>query len=328
MRRHHAAVLGLLWMLVSAVTGVIGRPIAAAAQTSPIVDHHQHFFSPAVVSQASGVPVIDADALIALLDRAGIRRAVVLSTAYQFANPNRPPLDDEYARVKAENDWTSAQAGKYPERLRGFCGLNPLRDYALEELGRCAKDPNLRTGLKLHFGNSDVDVENAAHVVKLREIFAAADRAGMAIVIHIRPSVTRERPWGGRQAQSFIDNVLPSAPHAVVQIAHLAGAGGYDDPAIDDALGAFVTAIQRGDPRMAHVLFDASGIVGLGEWKNKAPRIAERIRQLGIDRVLYGSDGAAGGNLAPREAWAAFRTLPLTEAELDAIAGNVAPYMK
>ena len=44
--------------------------------------------------------------------------------------------------------------------MRGFCSVNPLKDYAIEELARCAKDPQLQLhiGLKLHFGNSDVDL--------------------------------------------------------------------------------------------------------------------------------------------------------------------------
>ena len=56
--------------------------------------------------------------------------------------------------------------------------------------------------------------------------------------------------------------------------------------------------------------------------------IASRIRQLGIDRVLFGSDAATGGNLAPREAWVEFQKVPLTEAEFRTIANNVAPYMR
>jgi predicted TIM-barrel fold metal-dependent hydrolase len=165
-------------------------------------------------------------------------------------------------------------------------------------------------------------------VERLGAVFAAADRAGMAIVVHIRPSVTRNRPWGGRQAEAFIQNVLPAAPHVTVQIAHLAGAGGWDDPSADEALGTFIDHIRRRDRRVSHVVFDVSGIVGLGEWRAKAPRIAERIRQAGLDRILYGSDGAAGGNLPPAEQWAAFKTLPLRAAEFQTIAANVAPYLK
>ena len=40
-----------------------------------------------------------------------------------------------------------------------------------------------------------------------------------------------------------------------------------------------------------------------------------------------GSDAATGGNLPPRESWADFRKLPLTDAEFQTIASNVAPYM-
>ena len=49
---------------------------------------------------------------------------------------------------------------------------------------------------------------------------------------------------------------------------------------------------------------------------------------LGVDRILYGSDGAGGSNLAPREAWAAFRQLPLSDAEFRTIQNNIAPYMR
>ena len=126
-----------------------------------IIDYHQHLFSPEDAARAiPGWGGVDADSLIAELDAAGISRAVILSTAYGFANPNKPPVADERAHVMAENDWTSAQVAKYPNRLLGFCSVNPLSEYAVEEIARCAKDPNLRSGLKLHFGNSDVNVDN------------------------------------------------------------------------------------------------------------------------------------------------------------------------
>ena len=90
----------------------------------------------------------------------------------------------------------------------------------------------------------------------------------------------------------------------------------------------FVDAIAANDARMAKVLFDVSGVAGLGQWKTKTDLIAKRIRELGVERVLYGSDGAGGGNPMPRQAWAAFLELPLTRAEFRAIAANVAPYLQ
>ncbi len=258
---------------------------------------------------------------------AGIHRAVVLSLAYQFGNPNRPPIENEYDAVKAENDWTSQQVALFPDRLRGFCSVNPLKPYALQEVSRCAKDQHLRLGLKLHFGNSDVDLNDPAHVELLQMVFRQANTNRMAVVIHMRSSVTRKRPYGAKEAGIFLNQVLPSALDVPVQIAHLAGAGGYDDPAIDQALSVFVDAIAKRDARMARVYFEVSGIVGLGKWEDKVAKVAERIRQLGLERVLYGSDGAVGGN-PPREAWATFRKVPLTDSEFQTIASNIAPYMR
>src|SRR4051794_3310743 len=86
-----------------------------------ITDHHQHLFSREAAAHASlGSSGITAKDLIAFLDAAGIARAVVLSVAYTFANPNKKQFEDEYARVKAENDWTSGQVAQYPGRLFGF----------------------------------------------------------------------------------------------------------------------------------------------------------------------------------------------------------------
>jgi predicted TIM-barrel fold metal-dependent hydrolase len=296
-------------------------------QSPALVDHHQHLFSPAYAALAPGLKPVSADDLIALLDQAGIRRAAVLSVAYGFGNPNRPSVDDEYAKVRAENDWTSQQVGRYPDRLRGFCGVNPLKEYALEEIARCARDTRLRTGLKLHFGNSDVDFDNPQHVAQVRRVFEAANANRMAIVVHMRPSVGRRRPYGKMQVQVFVSDVLPGALEVPVQIAHLAGPGGYDDPAVDEALGVFVSAIANGDPRMRNVYFDISGVAGIGRWTDKAATIAERIRQLDVRRVLYGSDGAVG-DFRPREMREAFRKLPLSEAEFLTIETNVAPYMR
>jgi predicted TIM-barrel fold metal-dependent hydrolase len=290
----------------------------------PLVDHHQHFFSPALATLV-GVDTIDADKVIRLLDSAGIRRAVVLSTAYSWGNPSRN-VENQYEHVKTDNDWTAAQVARYPERLRAFCSFNPLRDYALDELNRCAANPLLRTGLKLHIGNSAVDYHNPQDVEKVRGVFRAANAKHMAIVIHMRASISRKLPYGREEARIFFDSILPAAPDVPVQIAHLAGSGGYDSIA-DAALSVFVDAIAHRDPRAKNLWFDVT-TVARDASPADAQLLAARIRQLGVQRVLFGSDAAAGGNLAPRESWAEFLKLPLSEAEFRTIANNVAPYMR
>jgi predicted TIM-barrel fold metal-dependent hydrolase len=86
-----------------------------------------------------------------------------------------------------------------------------------------------------------------------------------------------------------------------VQIAHLAGAGGYDDPGIDQALAVFVDAIAKHDSRMKHVYFDASGVIGVEKPTEPLNLIATRLRQIGLDRVLYGSDGALPPTYTPKK---------------------------
>jgi uncharacterized protein len=298
----------------------------AYSQSAPVADHHQHLFSPSIATLISVKPIA-ADDLVSLLDAAGIARAAVLSVAYMYGSPSRT-IENEYEKVRTENDWTSEQVARFPGRLRGFCSFNPLKDYALEELARCAKNPQLRHGLKLHFGNSAVDYHNTQHVEQLRKIFAAANEHRMAIVVHMRASISRKVAYGRDEARIFLNEIVPSAPDVPIQVAHLAGAGGYADPLVDQALSVFVEAIEKGDPRAMRLYFDVTAVALPDAPAEQASLVATRIRQLGAQRILYGSDAAAGTNLPPREGWAAFRKLPLTDAEFQIIAANVPPYMR
>ncbi|WP_338770125.1 amidohydrolase family protein [Massilia sp. METH4] len=303
-----------------------------AAEPVLLVDHHQHLFSPAMArlldTGAGGPPAIAGKDVIALLDTAGIRRAALLSVAYVWGSPARK-IDDEYTKVRAENDFNGAQAALYPDRLRAFCSFNPLKNYALEELERCAALPDLKHGIKLHFGNSDVQLDVPEHVARLRQVFAAANAKKMAIVVHMRASVSKRRPYGAAQARIFLDELLPAAPDVTVQVAHLAGTGpGYDDPPSDEAVGVLAEAVAAHDARTKRLWFDVATMANPEITPPQREKLARRIRQIGADRVLFGSDAAAGKNLRPRESWAAFRQLPLTEAEFKRIAGNVAPYMR
>jgi predicted TIM-barrel fold metal-dependent hydrolase len=250
----------------------------------------------------------------------------VLSVAYTWGSANRS-VENEYEKVKAENDWTSGQVSLYPDRLRAFCSFNPLKPYAMEELNRCTRDKQLRRGLKLHFGNSDIDLDDGLKVRQARMIFAAANKHRMPIVVHMRTSISKRRGYGRHEALVFLREILPYAPDVPVQIAHLAGAGDYDETT-DAALSVFVDAIARHDPRVRNVWFDVTSVVTSSTTPENGKRIAGRIRQLGLRRVVYGSDAHGGGNPAAREGWALFQKLPLTPDEFRTIATNLAPYMR
>jgi predicted TIM-barrel fold metal-dependent hydrolase len=309
------------------VTSILPATISAQA---PVIDYHQHLFSKdaaALVTGNASSPGITARDVIALLDSAGIRRALVLSMAYTWGKASREAVDDEYNHVKAENDWTAQQVSRYPDRLRAFCSFNPLKSYAMDELRRCSENPQLRHGLKFHFGNSDVDLDNPENVAQVRKIFEVANSFRMAIVIHMRTSIDLRRKYGADAARVFLNELLPAAPNVPVQIAHLAGSGGYN-ATTDSALSVFTDAIARQDPRMKNVWFDATTVVRAGMSPDQLQQIAVRIRQLGVERVLYGSDAAVNPLAYPQAGWKAFQLLPLTEAEFRVIASNVALYMR
>jgi predicted TIM-barrel fold metal-dependent hydrolase len=304
---------------------------AAHAQPWPAVDHHQHVFSPEMSAMLSTsarpFPTFTGKDVIALLDEAGIRRGVLLSVAYLYASPGRH-FDDEEARVRRENDWTAAQAGQYPDRLVAFCGVNPLRDYALREVGRCASDPRFGKGIKLHLGNSDVQLDDPAHVARLRALFRLANERRMALVIHMRANITRKRPYGAEQARAFMD-LLPLVPDVTVQVAHLAGTGpGFEDPPAHEVLATLAEAFERRDPRLRNVYMDVASNAHPGNPPEINELLVRRMRQIGMDRILYGTDSSAGGNLTPAQSWKAFSALPLGTEELARIAQNVAPYLR
>ncbi len=274
-------------------------------------------------------PVTAADVL-ALLDAAGIERAVLLSTAYSYGRPGREP-ENEYAKVREENDWVGAQAALHPKRLIAFCAFNPRKDYALEELARCSKIPSLKRGIKLHFGNSDVQLENPEHLEKMKAIFRAANSSRMAILVHMRASFSLNRPYGAEQARLFLEQLMPLATEIPVQIAHLASSGpGYNDPKVDAVMDVFAEAFAKRDPRTRNLWFDVTTIAHPNNPPERSAMVAKRIRQIGVKRILYGSDAAVGSNpnLLPREGWAEFFKLGLTDKEIETIANNRAPYFR
>jgi uncharacterized protein len=321
------SLIALASAIAIAQNGQSSRSNAQSEQIVPAADHHQHVFSPAYVEKflPPGSKSITAQDVIGLLDRAGIRRAVFLANGYSFGRPGSEP-PNEYAAVKADNNWAAAQAALFPKRLMAFCGFNPLKEYALDELARCAKDPNLRHGIKLHFGSSDVQTEIPEHFEKLKKVFQAANKQRMAIIVHMRASISKNRPYEPEQARAFLE-LLSFAPDIPVQIAHLASSGpGYMDPSAHSVIEVLADAIAKNDSRTRKLWFDVASNAHPRNSAEVSELMVKLIRQIGVRRILYGSDAATGSNLQPRESWEAFRQLKLSKKEIKTIAGNVAPY--
>ena len=307
----------------------------------PLVDHHQHLLSPAGAALQNAYSVRDrlpfgveqpivGQQLVAMLERAGIKRAVVLSDAYWFDSPRRAAalrdvgVDDVYAAVRAENDWTAREVARFPDRLVAFCSFNPLKEYALRELGRCAENGTFR-GLKLHFASSAVDLKDTQHVERVRRVFEAANAHRLAMIVHVRG----DRSYGREHAEIFLNRLLPAAPDIPVQIAHLWGGDGFSEGAVS-ALVAYADAVSGRHRATRNLYFDVTQLaLILGGQRDALQRMAALIRQIGLGRILYGSDGPMFGNVQPAEAWGTFRReMPLTADEFRTIANNIAQYVR
>ena len=157
----------------------LALPAAVQAQAPPVADHHAHLQSPraaqllneGAISPPGSAPrpeeAYAAKDLIAVLDAAGVRRAVALSDSYRLGSPfvHVPHQAEE---VNAENDWTRSQAALYPNRLLGFCSVNPVRPYALAAIEHCVHI-GLRGGLKLHLANARFKFDDPEQVRKLQQ---------------------------------------------------------------------------------------------------------------------------------------------------------------
>ena len=149
----------------------------------------------------------------------------------------------------------------------------------------------------------------------------------MAIVVHARASVTENLPYGRDEALIFLNEFLPAAPDTVVQVAHLAGAGSWEDQGVQSAFEVFADAVAKGDPRTRLLYFDVTAL-GAPSAPETAHRWAALIRRLGTGRVLFGSDATLPG-VTPADAWVALpRLLGLTDDEVRRVATNVPPYMQ
>jgi len=305
-------------------SAILAALLFAACQTSkppaivaPIVDYHQHLVSPAFAPIVK-LPERDGAALLRELDAAGIRRAVVLSVGYSFAD-ERKALTDPDRLTREENDWTSAQVARSGGRLIGFCSANPLRPVALEEIERCLGLPGM-VGIKQHWGNAGVTLRNPEHLARMEEVFRLAARRKVPILVHMRARGGTN--YGAEDARLFLDHLVPRAPDIEIIVAHLGASGpGYGAQA-DEVMAVFAEAAERHDPRLRNVFFDVATNVTAETTAEEGALIARRIRQVGVKRFLYGSDLVPpGGSIAA--GWEIFRThVALTPAEIRTIAEN------
>jgi predicted TIM-barrel fold metal-dependent hydrolase len=321
-------------LAIAAATLSSGAPLHAARDkpVSVTVDHHVHVRSPAIQAilpaycasagkssfcdnALAGSPSVTD--LMRDMDAAGIRRARLMSTAYQAESPiMNPPLPDHVEIVRSANDFTVALARAQPDRFEAYIAVNPVTSTALPEIARWRGNRDV-AGLKLHLANSRFDYHNPDHVKALADVFRAAASAHLRIMAHIRQAATG---YGAVEARIFLNEILPAARGTTVQLAHIAGWGNIDKPTLD-ALGVFADACERDRKLCSNLYFDLAAVDPAISSDDQKTALVRLMRRIGLGHFVPASDWPVTRDLAAY--YAALATLPLTPAEWKRIAHNV-----
>ena len=302
---------------------VAAQALAAGASTdsSPALvadgaalDVHTHVASPALTelfSVFAGEDLVPAtaDDLIARLDEGNVRRAVILSLGYLGA----PVGWTDPANMVAENDFVAAEVARHPDRLLGFCGINPVGEGAADEIDRCLGLPGM-VGVKLHLEGSGVNLTDPAHVAGLGAAFDRVAERDAPVLMH----VADERGYSlDNQRFAALSEILLA--HPTVRVAHAHCANWIDDHGIE----TWLRLPRSGyNPETSYV--DVSACL---RFYSDAPLshrelLVWRLRKWGIGHVLFGSDYFAADGATPREALETLTLYPFTQEELDTILSN------
>jgi predicted TIM-barrel fold metal-dependent hydrolase len=274
------------------------------------MDVHTHVMSSelAAILAGPGAPASTADDLIDRLDAAHVRQAVVLSLAYFSALP-----DD--AAVRAENDYTAAEVRKYPDRLIGFCGVNPLRASALDEIDRCVDDLGMR-GIKLHLPASGVDLKLQAHVAAVSAVFDRAGERDLPVLMHsgFPPGLPLDS-----DALANLGSVIATHPEVRLVLAHCTNDSDRDEMEI------WLAGLDQGVFNNESLFVDTSSCLNFYKDAPKAQKelMVWRLRKWGIERVFFASDYLmVAPDATPAEALEIIRSYPFTRTELSTILNN------
>lgn len=310
-------------LVVFASTGLLAAAAgtdAARAQgqaAEPLVangaalDVHTHIASQVLTDRftGGGVPNAGAEDLIARLDEGNVRRAVILSAAYLGEAAGF--TDD--SNMAPENDFVAGEVAKYPDRLIGFCGINPLYPSAPAEVDRCL-DLTGMVGVKIHLEGSSLDLNRQADFDGLNAVFDRIAAHDAPVLMHVADR------WGvSLSGDALAHLAIILGTHPEVRVAHAHCAGNTDDHMIETWL-----RVRQSGYNAETSYVDVSACLAFYADAPLSQRelIVWRFRKWGIDHVLFGSDYFALFGETPRQTLDILTKYPFTQEDLDTILSN------
>lgn len=241
-----------------------------------IIDFHTHIFPPSFREDPGRCGAVDAtfatlfshpkprlataEDLIAAMDEGGIERAVVMGVGWT-----------DLTIAREANDYIIESIARFPNRLIGFCSVNPgWRDDALKETERCA-NAGIRGIGELHPDTQSLDITDRKLMAPLMDL--ARDRK-LIILTHASEPVGHQYPGKGDTTPDKLYALIRNFPENPIICAHWGG-----------GLPLY-SLMPELEAEMENVYFDTAASSFLYDSK-----IFSTVVDLaGIDHILFGSD--------------------------------------
>ncbi|MFC1903766.1 amidohydrolase family protein [Chloroflexota bacterium] len=241
-----------------------------------IIDFHTHVFSPRIKQNRSKyidndpcfallyskkeAKLATADELIESMDKAGIDISVIVNTGWTT-----------HDMCVETNDYILESIARYPQRLIGFCAVQPQAfEAAITEIERCAKEGargigEIRPDMQL-FDLGDEEV--------MPPFVEALRKHKLTLLTHASEPVGHDYPGKGIVTPDMLYPFITSHPDLTVVCAHWGGGL------------PFYALMPEVKEAMKNVFFDTAASSFLYR-----PQVYTQVSQLvGADKVLFGSD--------------------------------------
>lgn len=265
------------------------------AQHKIKTDHHVHIFSPELLGQLKshkyGAQQFKGPAHLynnidSIMKLNTAEKIWLISTGYAYRE-TVATRDIEINQQLTEQNYLSNAAFKYPNRIKPFYGIDPLKPYAIQLIKRSHKHLNF-SGIKLHFQASHIDFRKNEHVEALKEIFQYTAKHQIPILVHFQ---NHKSDFGKSEVDYFFNYILPKELPQILIFAHLGGGGWMTEKsiliteAIMDNLN--LSTIQH------NIKFEISGI--LSDKYKDYESLEDQLKYdvllgIGFDKLLFGSD--------------------------------------
>jgi len=241
-----------------------------------IIDFHTHVFSPqikknrnkyierdpcfALLYSNPNSKMATADELIASMDEAGVDISVILNIGWTT-----------HELCLETNDYIIESVSRYPQRLVGFCAVQPQSpEAAVAEIERCAK-AGIRGVGEMRPDMQPFDLGDELVMEPLVEVLR---KHQLILLTHASEPVGHDYPGKGGITPDILYPFIASFPDLTIVCAHWGGGL------------PFYALMPEVEKAMSNVFFDTAASPLL-----YTPQVYNQVIQLvGADKILFGSD--------------------------------------